>query len=145
MKTTSSMLVLAGMSAASPIDKVITMLGDLETKIIKEGEDAHKVYAEFAEWCEDTSKDVSYEIKTGKGNVADLKANIEKEAANIAVQESSVEDLAGQLATDEAELKAATEIRAKEASTFVVKQKDLVETSDTLERAIGIIEKEMNG
>merc|ERR1719410_2107361 len=145
MKTTHSMLVLAGMSAASPIDKVITMLGDLETKIIKEGEDAHKVYAEFAEWCEDTSKDVSYEIKTGKGNVADLKANIEKEAANIAVQDSAIEDLAGQIATDEADLKAATEIRAKEASAFSAEEKDLAETIDTLERAIGIIEKEMNG
>jgi len=136
---------LTAVSSASPIDKIITMIGDLETKIIGEGEDAHKIYAEFAEWCEDTSKDVMYEIKTGKGNVADLKANIEKEAANIAVQDSAIEDLAGQIATDEADLKAATEIRAKEASAFSAEEKDLAETIDTLERAIGIIEKEMNG
>jgi len=140
--------VFAGFSAvsyASPIDKIITMIGDLETKIIGEGEDAHKVYAEFSEWCEDTSKDTMYEIKTGKGNVADLKATIEKESANIAVQESSIDDLAGQIATDEADLKAATEIREKEASAFSSEEKDLVETIDTLERAIGIIEKEMSG
>jgi len=136
---------LTAVSSASPIDKIITMIGDLETKIIKEGEDAHKVYAEFAEWCEDTSKDVMYEIKTGKGNVADLKATIEKEAANIAVQDSTIEDLAGTIATDEADLKAATEIREKEATAFSAEEKDLVETIDTLERAIGIIEKEMNG
>jgi len=145
MKTTVGVLALAGYAAASPIDKIITMIGDLETKIIAEGEDAHKIYAEFAEWCEDTSKDVMYEIKTGKGNVADLKATIEKEAANIAVQDSAIEDLAGQIASDEADLKAATEIRAKEASAFSAEEKDLVETIDTLERAIGIIEKEMNG
>jgi len=140
--------VFAGFSAvsyASPIDKIITMIGDLETKIIGEGEDAHKVYADFSEWCEDTSKDTMYEIKTGKGNVADLKATIEKESANIAVQESSIDDLAGQIATDEADLKAATEIREKEASAFSSEEKDLVETIDTLERAIGIIEKEMSG
>merc|ERR550532_2533757 len=130
-----SVILFAGLSAvgaeqASPIDKIITMIGDLETKIIKEGEDAHKVYAEFAEWCEDTSKNVQYEIKTGKGNVADLKANIEKEAANIAVQDSTIEDLAGQIATDEADLKAATEIRATEASTFATEEKDLAETID---------------
>jgi len=136
---------LTAVSSASPIDKIITMIGDLETKIIKEGEDAHKVYAEFAEWCEDTSKDVMYEIKTGKMNVADLKATIEKESANIDVQDSAIEDLAGQIASDEADLKAATEIRAKEESVFVSEEKDLVETLDTLERAIGIIEKEMNG
>jgi len=140
--------VFAGFSVvsyASPIDKIISMIGDLETKIIGEGEDAHKVYAEFSEWCEDTSKDTMYEIKTGKGNVADLKATIEKESANIAVQESSIDDLAGQIATDEADLKAATEIREKEASAFSSEEKDLVETIDTLERAIGIIEKEMSG
>ena len=142
---TAGVLALAGYAAASPIDKIITMIGDLETKIIAEGEDAHKIYAEFAEWCEDTSKDVMYEIKTGKGNVADLKATIEKEAANIAVQDSAIEDLAGQIATDEADLKAATEIRAKEESAFSAEEKDLAETIDTLERAIGIIEKEMNG
>jgi len=136
---------LSAASAASPIDKIITMIGDLEQKIIKEGEDAHKVYAEFAEWCEDTSKDVMYEIKTGKGNVADLKATIEKESANIDVQDSAIEDLAGQIATDEADLKAATEIRDKEESAFASEEKDLAETIDVLERAIGIIEKEMNG
>ena len=115
------------------------------SKIIKEGEDAHKVYAELAEWCEDTSKGVMYKIKTGKGNVADLKATIEKEAANIAVQDSAIEDLAGQITTNEADPKAATEIRAKEEAAFYAEEKDLGETIDTLERAIGIIEKEMNG
>ena len=84
-------------------------------------------------------------LQLNKGNVADLKATIEKEAANIAVQDSTIEDLAGQIATDEADLKAATEIREKEAAAFSAEEKDLVETIDTLERAIGIIQKEMNG
>ena len=86
-----------------------------------------------------------FEIKTGKGEVADLKATIEKESANIQVQESKIEELAGAIATDEADLKAATEIRTKEQATFEAEEKDLVETVDILERAIGIIEKEMNG
>lgn len=147
MKTIVAIAGLASASAeqGSPIDKIITMIGDLESKIIKEGEDAHKVYAEFAEWCEDTSKDTMFEIKTGKQEVADLKAAIEKEAANIAVQESTIEKLAGEIATDEADLKAATEIRDKEEAVFTAEEKDLMETIDTLQRAIGIIEKEMNG
>jgi len=139
---------LAGVATAedaNPIEKIIQMIGDLETKIIKEGEDAQKVYEEFSEWCEDTSKDLMFEIKTGKGEVADLKATIEKESANIQVQETKIEELAGAIATDEADLKAATEIRNKEQATFAAEEKDLVETVDILERAIGIIEKEMNG
>merc|ERR1719449_299578 len=109
-----SVIAIAGLAAvaaeqASPIDKIITMIGDLESKIIKEGEDAHKVYAEFAEWCEDTSKDTMFEIKTGKQDVADLKAAIEKEAANIDVQDTNIEKLAGDISMDEADLKAAGE------------------------------------
>jgi len=141
-------VALAGVATAedaNPIEKIIQMIGDLETKIIKEGEDSQKVYEEFSEWCEDTSKDLMFEIKTGKGEVADLKATIEKESANIQVQESKIEELAGAIATDEADLKAATEIRDKEQATFAAEEKDLVETVDILERAIGIIEKEMNG
>ena len=54
--------------------------------------------AAVLKWCEDTLKDVMYEIKTGKENVADLKASVEKEAANIAAQDSTIEGLAGQIA-----------------------------------------------
>jgi len=148
MKAATFAVALAGVAQAeeaNPIEKIIQMIGDLETKIIKEGEDAQKVYEEFSEWCEDTSKDLMFEIKTGKGEVADLNAAIEKEAANIQVQESKIEELAGSIATDEADLKAATEIRDKEQATFEAEEKDLVETVDILERAIGIIEKEMSG
>ena len=42
-------------------------------------------------------------------------------------------------------MKAATEIRDKEQAIFAAEEKDLVETVDILERAISIIEKEMNG
>jgi len=138
-------LVTVNAGQANPIEKIIEMIGDLETKIIAEGEAAQKTYEEFSEWCEDTSKDLMFEIKTGKGEVADLKATIEKESANIQVQDSKIEELAGSIATDEADLKAATEIRNKEQATFAAEETDLVETVDILERAIGIIEKEMNG
>ncbi len=92
-----------------------------------------------------SANDVHKTLQLNKGNVADLKATIEKEAANIAVQDSAIEDLAGQIATNEADPKAAAEIRAIEEAAFSAEEKDLGETIDTLERAIGIIEKEMNG
>jgi len=140
MKAVTAIVAVAG---AAPIDKVINMIGELEQKIIAEGEEAHGVYVEFSEWCEDTSKNVMYEIKTGKSDVESLKAEIAKEAANIDAQTAKIEELAGAISMDEADLKAATTIREKEAADFFAKEKDLVETVDTLERAIGIIEKEM--
>jgi len=147
MKSAVAALVVSVASAneASPIAKVIQMVGDLETKIIAEGESSQKTYEEFAEWCEETSKNVKFEIKTGKNEVAGLTATIEKDSANIQTQDSTIEELAASIATDEADLKAATEIRDKEQSDFSAQEKDLVETIDIVERAVGIIEKEMNG
>jgi chromosome segregation ATPase len=139
--------LVAGSSAdqASPIGKVIEMISDLEAKLVGEGEEAQKTYEEFAEWCEDTAKDLQFEIKTSKREVASLKATISNEDANILTQTSTIESLAGEIATNTGDLKAATEIRDKEAANFNAVEKDLVETIDMLERAIGIIEKEKGG
>ena len=136
---------IAGLKEALPFfNEDIEWFVILSKQIVKEGEDAHAVYAEFAEWCQESSKNVMFDIKIGKGNVADLQATIEKESATIAIQKFAIQDLAAQIATDEADLRAATEIRTKEAPIFGA-EKDLVETIEILERAIGIIEKEMNG
>jgi hypothetical protein len=127
----------------NPIEKVLSMLSSLETKIIKEGETAQKTYDEFAEWCEDRSRNVGFEIKDGKAEVAQQTATIESATSTIASLNAKVEELANGLSVDEADLKAATEIRAKEAADFAATEKDLVESIDTLQRAILILEKEM--
>merc|ERR1719161_514451 len=44
---------------ASPIAKVIELLSSLEAKIIKEGTASQKTYDEFAEWCEDRSRNLA--------------------------------------------------------------------------------------
>merc|ERR1719161_184676 len=119
------------------------MLSGLQAKIIKEGEASQKVYDEFAEWCEEESKNLQYEIKTAKAQAEDLAATIEKAASDIKAGEEAIEELAAKVAQDEADLKAATEIRDKEHSDFVAEEADLVDTVDALERAIGILEREM--
>ena len=53
MKTAVVFAIAGHASAASPIDKIITMNGDLEQEIVKKVEDTHAGYAEFAELCEE--------------------------------------------------------------------------------------------
>jgi len=139
--------VVAGAKAdnVDPIQKVLQMLGGLETKIIGEGNDAQKVYDEFSEFCSDRSRNVGFEIKTGKGEVADLSARIENEKATQSSLSAKIEELSAAIATDTADLKAATDIRGKENSAFRGEEKEMTEVIGTLERAISIIEKEMKG
>lgn len=128
----------------NPVQKVLQLLGDLQGKITAEGQEAEKVYVEFAALCEDRSKDLGFEIKTGKSAVADLEASIAKSSSVIESRSTKLEELAASIATDEADLKAATEIRSKEKSDFLTAEKDLTETIDMLERAVSILDKEMN-
>merc|ERR1719191_777794 len=154
----SAVIVLALVSAApfaegnvsmlelreDPISKIISMLSDLQAKVIKEGEVAQKEYDEYAEWCEEESKNLQFEIKTAKAKIEELKATIEDAISKSGSKDEEIGELSASIATDEADLKAATEIRTKEHADFAVEEAELVDVVDTLERAIGILEKEMS-
>jgi chromosome segregation ATPase len=128
---------------ASPIAKIIQMISDLQAKILAEGAQSQKVYEEFAEFCEHRSKDLQYEIKTGKDEKAELEATIAKEDAKSGALGEKIDELAGAIATDEGDLKKATEIREKEFADFSAEEKELLEVIDMIKRAIGILEREM--
>jgi len=149
MNVAMKMLVAAALAApvlgelASPVGKVLQLLGDLQTKVIKEGEDAQKMYVEYSEWCEEGSKDLSHEVKTGKAEVEGLQATIAQEEATVGSLSAKIEKLAGEISVDEADLKAATDIRSKELASFSASEQELTEIVGTLQRAIGILEREM--
>jgi chromosome segregation ATPase len=148
MKTAFVALSGAGIAAASkdaPVAKVLSMISELEAKIITEGQTVQKQYEEFSEWCEDRAANVGHEIKTGQAEVEDLSATISEETARIGSLEAKVETLSGELAKDESDLKAATEIRNREADVFAKEEKDLAESVDMLQRALAILEREMQG
>merc|ERR1719262_2085501 len=122
MPTFARSAVLEQDQSTNPIAKVIEMLSDLQQKIIKEGEAAQKEYDEFSEWCEEGARNLQYEIKTGKASVDELQATIEKAKSDISVKEGEIEGLAATISTDEADLKAATDIRDKEHKDFTLEE-----------------------
>ena len=63
--------------------KVIQLLSSLEAKIVDEGAASQKRYDEFSEFCEERSANLAYEIKTAKGEKAELKAVIGEETARV--------------------------------------------------------------
>merc|ERR1719316_2420223 len=117
------------------------MISDLQSKVLAEAADVQKTYNEYAEFCEDRAQALGFEIKTGKANVAELTSSIESNTATITSLGSKIEDLSGDISSDEADLKAATSIREKEAADFAAEEKELQEVNDSLERAISILTK----
>lgn len=133
----------ASSEKVSPVQKVLQLLADLETKVIKEGEVSQKTFDEYSEWCEERAKNLGYEIETGKTDMSDLSAAIERASSEMTSLQSSIEETSASIAQNEADLKAAEGIRAKEAKDFKAEEKELMDVVSSLERAIIILEREM--
>merc|ERR1740138_1866081 len=93
--------------------------------------------------CHDDSMDLQFQIETGKKDVERAKATIADQEAKIGGAEAKIEELSTTIATGEKDLASATEIREKENADFVKLEKELMEAVSMLERAYGIIEREM--
>jgi hypothetical protein len=137
-------LLCCAASAVSPIEKVLQLLGDLEAKIVKDGEAQQKIYEEFTDHCSDTSKELQFAIKTGKSDAERFSAAAADATAEIQGLEAKIGDLGSSVASNEQDLKQATEIRNKEHADFLEADKDAAESVSMLRRAIAIIEKEMS-
>jgi len=127
----------------NPMGQVLSLIDELAAKITADGEAEAKAYAEYVEWCDDTNKNTGFAIETAENAIAKLEAKIDELTGNIAASDSQIEDLAASIAKGEGELKDATTIRNKEAADFSASDAELVDTIDTLGRAIGILSKEM--
>jgi len=139
------MSTAVAVQADSPVGKVVSMISELQATIIKEGEVAQKDYEAFSEWCEDRARNLGFEIKTGKSESESLQASISQEAATISTLQAKVEELLASIGTDQEDLKAAAHIRGVENKDFAAMEHDLVETISMLQRATGILEREMAG
>jgi len=129
----------------NPVQKVIQLLSELEAKLLKEGEAEEKAYKEFVDFCQDGAWEKQVEIKTAKAKKEDLEATIAKATATAEEASAQISDLAAAISTNEADLKAAGEIREKENADFVANEAELVDAVDTVGRAISILEKNAKG
>eukprot|EP00450_Noctiluca_scintillans_P038852 CAMPEP_0194476928 /NCGR_PEP_ID=MMETSP0253-20130528/727_1 /TAXON_ID=2966 /ORGANISM="Noctiluca scintillans" /LENGTH=181 /DNA_ID=CAMNT_0039315835 /DNA_START=53 /DNA_END=594 /DNA_ORIENTATION=+ len=130
---------------ASPVNKVVQLLSDLEIKIKAESSEANELHEKFSTWCKEQSKNLAFSVDTDQEDVNDLKASLQQLNAESAVLRSKIEDLASSSAASEVDLKSATDIRDEEHVAFLAAEKELLEIIDTLERAVSILERELKG
>jgi len=131
--------------SVNPIQKVLQLLSGLEDKIEKDAAAELKAYEEYMAMCKDGVKDKGFQIKTAQNEIEDLGATIEKAKSDITTQDDRISDLASAVVQNEADLKAATEIREKEKAEFLAAETELVDVIDTLDRAINILQRKLAG
>lgn len=128
---------------ANPVGQVLNLLQKLYDTVVADGVTEQKQFEAFSEWCEDQSKERTFEIETGSAQAEDLSAAIEKSTANISVLQSRFEEISGVVAANTGDLKAATDIREKEHATFKKEEAELVDTVSTLRRAQQVLSRQL--
>merc|ERR1719456_2216982 len=89
----------------NPLGKVVDLLTELSGKVKSEGESEAKAFAEYSEWCDDTTSEKGFEIKTAKSTQASLEAKISKLSGDMEAMDSKTSDLAANIASSTAQLK----------------------------------------
>merc|ERR1719281_731025 len=100
-----------------------------------------RLLEEYTKWCDTESNEKEDAITSNKRTIGDLGSEIADATARISELSTEVEELAGKISSTESELKGATELRKKEAADFQGSEAELVETMDSLERAVTVIKR----
>jgi len=135
----------ASAEESNPLGKVLQLMDDFASTITKQGEVEAKAFKDLFEWCDEASKNAGFEIETGTAKKNKLEAKIDEAKSDTTVGTSKIEELSSAIATAGAELKEASAIRNQELTDFAASEKELMATVGALDRATGILEKEMSG
>lgn len=128
--------------SVSPIEKVLQLLGDLQAKVISEGESQQRIYEEFADWCKSTSKETQFELKIEKDKRERYAATKEESTSEVDELTTKIEELTSSIAEKDAKLAKSTDLRKKQHDDFLEADKELGDTVSMLRRALAILEKE---
>eukprot|EP00930_Biecheleria_cincta_P025427 TRINITY_DN1810_c0_g1_i1.p1 TRINITY_DN1810_c0_g1~~TRINITY_DN1810_c0_g1_i1.p1 ORF type:complete len:678 (+),score=226.11 TRINITY_DN1810_c0_g1_i1:48-2081(+) len=137
-----SISALGAVGTASPISKVLELLGGMEEKTKAQGQEADAAFKEAEEFCRKRSDALGYSIKTNSNKKEDLEADIAKSTSRLESIASSLQDSLQNTESNEAELTKATEVREKEKNNFADSEKNLLDTMDSMTRAVRALEKE---
>merc|ERR1719408_1134020 len=102
----------------SPIQKVVTMLEDLQTQVVTEGKAEAKTYDKFACFCKDMSEEKSWDIEDGQDAAADLLATVNQLTADRDGLDEVITEQTEFLEKKNKVLEKAKAVRTKEHAVF---------------------------
>merc|ERR1719248_413615 len=130
-----------GATGVSPVAKVIELLDELTGKVKGDLAAEETMMEEYTKWCDSESNEKEDAITSHKRTIGDLEAEIADASARISELGTEVEDLAGKISGAESELAEATKLRDEEKAAFAASESELVDTVDSLERALVVLKR----
>jgi hypothetical protein len=124
---------------ATPIDKVVLLMEQLQKKIESDGTEEQKQYDNYACWVEDTLQRKAKDISDAKDLIGQLNDSILKTKAEIASHQAQISQLKKDIAQNEAAVKDAKAIRDKEYAEYANGKTESEQCIGALEQAIKVL------
>jgi hypothetical protein len=139
MKLVASFAAVA--AAVTPTQKVVELLHGMQDKAAAEKKTEMREHEKYTEFCKDTALEKEHAIANRVTKIEQLKAAIESEMTTSENLGQEMEDLDSNVAKAEADMQAATQLRAQEKNDYEAKDQEFAETIDMMERAIATLKK----
>jgi len=120
----------------TPVEKVITMIRELQTQVQAEGAKEAATYDKFACFCKSKTDEKTTSIQEGETAVDTLSADIDSLSATRAQLDIDANDLNAEIKGYNDQLKAGADLRHGEVQTFESALTDMTKAISSLERAI---------
>jgi hypothetical protein len=120
----------------TPVQKVIQMLEDMKTKGIKEKDAEVVAFTAYKQFCVSTDAEKKKAIKDGAMLIVQLKASIEKAAADAMSLGKEIDGLSADIDAFTADKDKATEVRNKEHADFSAIHADYTDAIGAVDRAL---------
>jgi len=130
---------LVSAAQITPTQQVINMMTEIKAKGEKMKDEEMKVYATYAEWLDDETKRLGFEIITADNEIEELIAYISKAESDVKEHRSSIAALNGEMTTLSGDKAAATELREKQHAEYLTISQDYAESVSALKGAIQVL------
>jgi DNA repair exonuclease SbcCD ATPase subunit len=143
MRVLTVILGLGG--AVTPVQKVISMVRDLQTKVIMEGKKEAETYDKFACFCKDKSAEKIRDINEAKARVEELSATLSEKNSHRDQLDQTIADLQKDISETVAEIADEQKRRADAKAVYDTNELDLSKAVQALEEAIATLQASRSG
>mmetsp|Transcript_26154 Transcript_26154/g.59613 ORF Transcript_26154/g.59613 Transcript_26154/m.59613 type:complete len:675 (+) Transcript_26154:111-2135(+) len=132
-------VLLAAAHSASPVDKVVSLLKEMEVKIAADETAEQEIYDKYACWCEKTTARKANAIEEERATIGRLQDHILTKKGELASLAADIEELTTGIKDNQESQSKATSIREKENAAFQADTAELQEAIGSLDKAIRVL------
>lgn len=123
----------------TPLEKVVALLGELQTKVIEEGKNEAQTYDKFACFCKDQSKAKNQAIADNETALSTLNGDLEKQRGIREAKDKEITAKTKELGEREEDVRKTKEAGQKRRNHYAVEITDMTNAVKALEEAIDVL------